>query len=209
MTKKYNNIVDTYVCKSKGYEKLKDCNCENCEMAAKKKTLKKSGCVHFALCENVVAANLNPNDSPVKQTLHLGTLVVATRKVDNSKVGVVISEYEKKYAKLFGKTWVCPLTSLVIVPPEIILYVLPVPSQCRVKILKDKELCLNLQGLEPGNEVYVLPSHEDYPSRAVIKNKGPYPKYGEGIYFDVELLVCCIFFLFLLPTEKVVYSSDV
>lgn len=192
MTKKYN-FVDTYVCKSKGYEKLKDCNCSNCEMADKKKILKKSGTHHFALCENIVAANYNPQDLPLKHTLSIGTIVVASKRVDNSKIGVVVSEYEKKHAKYFGKTWVCPLTSLVVVPPEVIHYILPVPSQSRVNIVKDRELCANLEALELGDEVYVLPSHGETPSKAVIKYKGPYSKLGEGIFFDVELLVCLFF----------------
>lgn len=188
MTKK-NNIVDSYVCKSKGYAKLKDCVCANCEMAAKKKTLKKSGTAYFVLCENIVAANLNPNDSPHKQSLLLGTIVVGTKKVDSNRISVTISEYEKKYYKLTGKTWVCPATSLYPAPSEMIPYIIPVPSQSRVNLLQNKDLCLNLRGLEPGNEVYVVQSHEDNPCRAVIKDVGPRPKLGEGIYFDVELLV--------------------
>uniref|UniRef100_A0A8D8UMU7 ubiquitinyl hydrolase 1 n=1 Tax=Cacopsylla melanoneura TaxID=428564 RepID=A0A8D8UMU7_9HEMI len=188
MTRRHNIVdsVDTYVCKAKGYAKLKDCNCDGCKMDAKRKTLKK-GQHYFVLCENVVAANLNSSSIPLKQTLHLGTIVIGIKKVDNNKVGVSISEYEKAYSKLAGKIWVCPLISLCLAEAEIIPYILPIPSQCRVNILKDDVLCMNLLSLVEGDEIYVVESHEDSPSRAVIKKKGVSEK-GGGIFFNVELL---------------------
>ncbi|KAI5737513.1 hypothetical protein M8J76_014307 [Diaphorina citri] len=159
-------------------------------MEAKRKVLKKSSLNFFVLCETVVAANLNPQSKPTKQTLIFGTIVVASKKVDNSKIGVIISEYEKKYEKISGNIWVCPLNSLVHVKPDIIPYILPVPSQSRVNILRDKDLCLHLQALEPGDEVYVLPSHEvngGNPSKAMILYKGVSSDLGEGIFFDVSV----------------------
>ncbi|CAA3033336.1 Hypothetical predicted protein, partial [Olea europaea subsp. europaea] len=183
MTKKYN-VVDSYVCKAKGYEKLKDCNCDNCEMAAKKKTLKKSSSSHFVLCENVVAANLNPADLPKKKTLLLGTLVVATKKVDNSKAGVIISDLEKKRDNCVGKTWVCPMLSLVLVCPQMLPYILPIPCKSRVSLLKDADLCKDIQGLKVDDQVFII--EKDNWNKAVITYIGPVPEIGEGKFFGLE-----------------------
>ena len=91
----------------------------------------------------------------------------------------------------FKTEWKCHPIDLLSVSSLIWHLLCSVSSlQERVRLVKNRQLCKNVEDIKPNGKVWYCPDSNDLMTySASVKFIGPVPELGDGYYFGLDLLV--------------------